>query len=609
MSDNSERQTLLNRNRRDEGQPQRRALSDAAKSTPGSGRGTNGSPSSNGASSSLSNSETRRSESRPSSRLSARRAKDTWEKSQDALRSKLPACLDQQEAYMAYMEAKERRIKELAEVGQIFEWLDSPFLNGVCALLMRTVLYVIVVAILAFFMTLLVHGIGSDEDDSEAGSGSADGVSSNRDQTIHDLTNNVVSDNALTAVSTAVAFLVVTRLQTNVAQNRQIYELFFAICGTTAAITIECRAFAPHLNSNTLSPAGRDLRLCNKIARVLASIPYALIEKFRYGDEFHTTEKLWEDVFKAKKMPLFDVPHVPDEQRAYTGTEHSLFMDCERVQKLKLPLYESLLLLLTMYVNSMEKEGVAPPKVGFLAGNIRALTADEGTITGLTGFERPTAVTTLMYFVLLTWYVLLLLTDLVPNNKWHSIYLMSVIGISTIGFYALAEEIKNPFSITTLGIPFMGLKKTVAGPSSINQQRVIAVECSKTEGVVMTILGSDVGVDELYYGNRPTLYAKPSNPGSDQQGTLERRSLLPLLKPVPGKPVPGKPMPGPPPIPPDANPLQRGLSSPKPPQSLEPAQEPSVNELSDLITSGGLLLTSRWCTGGRRQRRLGAIRE
>ncbi len=536
------------------------------------------------------------------------RAPDTWLKSQDALKSKLPVCLDPPDAYM---QAKGRRIQELAELGQIFDCLkDLPFLNGVFALLMRTVLYVIFVAIMALFVTLLVHVFVSDKVP-EAGSGGADGVLSDREQTIYDLMNNVYSPHALTAVSTAVAFLVVTRLQTNVAQNRQIYELFFAICGTTCAIAIECRSFAPHLNA-------QDIKMCSKISRVLASIPYALIEKFRYGDEYETTRKLWVDVYNTKKLPLFDIPHHPDQSDTATrGVAYDLLRDCKRVQNLNLPMYESLLLLLTMYVNSMEKEGVAPPKVGFLAGNIRALASDEGKITGMTSFQRPTAVTTLMYFVLFMWYVLLLLTDLVPNNKWHSVYLMSVIGLSTIGFYGLAEEIKNPFAITTLGIPGTWLSKKVAGPSSINQQRTIAIECSKTEGVVMTILG-----EEIFYMNKPTLYGKrarlglmkpesndsfssldssePSEESSDRASPVPPplKNSFRLIMPSPQRPAP----------PPAPMRPTRGPSSPKPAPEPEPDESGSDFELT---TSGGLLLTSRWCTGGASagRRRLAAVRE
>lgn len=513
---------------------------------------------------------------------------DIWRQSQDALKSKLPACLRPEEPYM---KAKSQRIKALAESGQIFECLGNrPFLNGVFALLMRTVLYVIVVATLALLTTLVVHVFVSDD---EPGSGAL----SDRDQTINDLTNRMHSPHALTAVSTAVAFLVVTRLQTNVAQNREIYELFFAICGTTCAIAIECRAFAPYVNSRKSTRCN----VCSKISRVLAAIPYALVDKFRYGDTYEVTKNLWTQAYAGKKLPLFDdIVYNGGEERS-TVRDPPLLWDCKRVQQLNLPMYESLILLLTYYVDSMETEGVAAPKVGFLAGNIRALTSDEGKITGMTSFQRPTAVTTLMYFVLFMWYVLLLLTDLVPNNKWHSVYLMSVIGLSTIGFYGLAEEIKNPFGITTLGIPGVTcLSKRVAGPSSINQQRQIALECSKTEGVVMTILGEDI-----FFQNKPTLYPRlallEDDEPCDEYGIPHRFGGSPI--------APATTVPSPRPMAPFRGLSRRASVVPRRPPSAPPGAAGDESEDDpNLIISGGLLLSSDWCTGGSRRRRLPAVR-
>ena len=50
-----------------------------------------------------------------------------------------------------------------------------------------------------------------------------------------------------------------------------------------------------------------EVAACAKMARVLASIPYALIYKFDDRDETATTTSdFWEDIKNGARLPLFD---------------------------------------------------------------------------------------------------------------------------------------------------------------------------------------------------------------------------------------------------------------------------------------------------------------
>lgn len=469
-----------------------------------------------------------------------------------------------------YLENKERRTKKLVNHNVLFQegcckCLNNPTVNGFISLIVQTLWSTLFIGTLSALFTALlvdvVHRAEEDQGELEAGSGVG---------TLVFLSTRVYSDSTIGVLSTAVAFLVVTRLQENVAQNRKVFELFFGLCGTTCAIAIECRSLT---DPAAHGQEGRKRDTCSKMARVLASIPYALIDKFRNADHFEHTLAYWEEIINEAALPLFDQPDEYDVEesisrvdapalpRSESSSDRSLRAlglgvelpeggawsretllsdDVKKVRELNLPVYESLLVLLTMYVDAFEQKrgessGIAPPKVGFLVGAIRRLTNDEGHITGILAFRRPSVLNVLMYVVLFGWYLLLILSKLIPENRYHSIWLSSFISLTTLGFYTIAEDLKNPFGSINIIPAFCRCRAgcfSNGGPAALIQQREIAHECQKTESMVMAILGTGGfsgkfgPIKDMLSPPRVTIdsHSRPPPPTDDPPTTPQRRA-------------------------------------------------------------------------------------
>lgn len=68
------------------------------------------------------------------------------------------------------------------------------------------------------------------------------------------------------------------------------------------------------------------------------------------------------------------------------------------------------------------------------------VTAAEGAIGGVAGYSTPYLMKYLLYTLQILYLFLFLATDLVPTNKWNSIWIGSVFVFTTTGFWAISER-------------------------------------------------------------------------------------------------------------------------------------------------------------------------
>jgi hypothetical protein len=78
----------------------------------------------------------------------------------------------------------------------------------------------------------------------------------------------------------------------------------------------------------------------------------------------------------------------------------------------------------------------------------------------------------LLSILYILYLFLLAITDLVPNNKWNSLWIGAVIAFCTISFYQISERYGNP----------MKLRSNMAG-----QKPMVSMACVDTEIAITSI--------------------------------------------------------------------------------------------------------------------------
>tara|TARA_B110000971_G_C20029558_1_gene510671 strand:- start:428 stop:1528 length:1101 start_codon:yes stop_codon:yes gene_type:complete len=107
-----------------------------------------------------------------------------------------------------------------------------------------------------------------------------------------------------------------------------------------------------------------------------------------------------------------------------------------------------------------------------LFGQINAVTAAEGGIGGTAGYGQPYLMKWLLIILYTIYLFFIAITDLVPNNRWNSLWIGAVIAFCTISFYQISDRYGNP----------MKLRSSRAG-----QKPFISMACVDTEIAITSI--------------------------------------------------------------------------------------------------------------------------
>ena len=107
-----------------------------------------------------------------------------------------------------------------------------------------------------------------------------------------------------------------------------------------------------------------------------------------------------------------------------------------------------------------------------LFGQLNAVTAAEGSIGGTAGYSQPYLMKYLLSILYALYLFLIAATDLVPNNKWNSLWIGSVLAFCTISFYQISERYNNP----------MRLRSKASG-----QRPMVSIACVDTEIAITSI--------------------------------------------------------------------------------------------------------------------------
>lgn len=243
--------------------------------------------------------------------------------------------------------------------------------------------------------------------------------------------DNLANEAALTALSSMLSFLVVTRISANLSQNASVVGMFGSLCGSALGLALDLRGLATHV---------RDEEGCtSKLGLAIASLPHAAYHKAAghpENDLFRFSEKstAYREFIAAAPLPICD-----DEHGAYAD-----FLKLKGATGL--PVFEALMLQATSYIQDLEKKSyVAVPKVSILMNKLNAIADTEGNLTSTLGFESARIIDIVVYMLFVLYYLLLLIATLIPQSSWSSIWVSMIVVLSTAGLYGISARLKNPF--------------------------------------------------------------------------------------------------------------------------------------------------------------------
>lgn len=244
--------------------------------------------------------------------------------------------------------------------------------------------------------------------------------------------SNIYSEQVLTALGTMLAFIVSLRLSSNLNKNSAAIGHFGNLAGVCLNLSIWSRSLVTSgkdLNTFTLLDGFGGYYNATEIGSILASIPY--IVKYTYRGT----------AIRYEELPLGGVasllPRITQLTQPTDGrTVVSGFTAC--------------VMLLGEEIDGWEARGsITGHELATMFAQLSALTNAEGSIGGLVAYSPPNVMSLLLYTSFFAYYVLLIVSDLGPNNEWSSVWIVGVLIVSNVGLYALSNRYSNPFLIHT----------------------------------------------------------------------------------------------------------------------------------------------------------------
>lgn len=236
------------------------------------------------------------------------------------------------------------------------------------------------------------------------------------------LKDNLANQAAITALSSMLSFLVVSRIASNLAQNASVVGMFGGLCGSTTGLALNLRGLAKQV---------RDESACtSKLGLVIASFPHATYYK---AAGYSENMQMFSDINNAP-LPICD-----DPRGAYAD-----FLKLKKATGL--PVFETLMLQATQYVQHIEAtDNLKTPKVGTIMKGLNDIAGIEGNLSGTLGFKPARIIDIVLYALFVLYYLLLLIAELVPQSSWSSIWVSMIVVLSTAGLYGISARLKNPF--------------------------------------------------------------------------------------------------------------------------------------------------------------------
>lgn len=280
---------------------------------------------------------------------------------------------------------------------------------------------------------------------------------------------------ALGTISTFAAFLLVSKIQANLACNSKVLAEFGNLTGAVVnlALFVKSQRSTTGVGAAALVEANEPLGVAplrlradpddasvnyrtNRLALLLASVPYVV----KYNGR------------KTKVVPeLLPLGQVPDLVARFRGC-------LEKTAYANVPMSDvtALVLIISDLIDEIQRGEIKDTEYVVLFDQLNALTAAEGTISATAGYEPPYIVDAMLYVVFALFMLLLLIGDLVPTHRGNAVWLSALVVLCTAAFFQISDRYWNP----------MALRSTRSG-----QAPIVSNMCVSTEVTVVEIFSKD----------------------------------------------------------------------------------------------------------------------
>ena len=262
---------------------------------------------------------------------------------------------------------------------------------------------------------------------------------------------------ALATISTFSAFLLVSKIQANLACNRTIIAEFGNVTGSliNLALWVKSQMVGGKraVETLTLPDGSGGCFKTNKIGMTLASVPYALKYVGR-GVKI-----------MPEGLPLGQDPNLVNKYKEYTAKGQM------GAAKGMTP-FAALVLMIGEQIDQIQRSEKKDSEYAVLFAQLNAVTAAEGAIGAAAGYNPPYILDGLLFVAFILYLGLALVSDLVPNNGANAIWISAVVALCTIAFFQISDRYWNP----------MALRSKMSG-----QDPLISDMCMSTEVAITAI--------------------------------------------------------------------------------------------------------------------------
>ena len=238
---------------------------------------------------------------------------------------------------------------------------------------------------------------------------------------------------AIAAISTFSAFLLVSKIQENLACNSTIVTEFGKLTGSLINLALWVKSQMVVNDKRAVQmlelPDGSGKTyLTNRIGMTLASVPYVVKYEGRGVDVV------------PEGLPLGQDPALVDRFREYTckgkaGSAGSMTP------------FTALVLVIGEQIDQIQRDEAKDSEYAVLFAQLNAVTAAAGTIRAATSYSPPYVLGGLLYALVILYLLLALVGDLIPNNGANAIWIVAVMAFCTIVFYQISDRYWNPMAL------------------------------------------------------------------------------------------------------------------------------------------------------------------
>ena len=237
---------------------------------------------------------------------------------------------------------------------------------------------------------------------------------------------------AIGAISTFSAFLLVSKIQANLACNRTIIAEFGNVTGSLINLALWVKSqMVPGkraVEALELPDGSGGCYRTNRIGMTLASVPYALKYVGRGVDII------------PEGLPLGQDPNLVNKYKEYTAKGQM------GAAKGMTP-FAALILMIGEQIDQIQRTEKKDSEYAVLFAQLNAVTAAEGAIGAASGYNPPYVLDGLLFVVFILYLGLAVVSDLIPNNGANAIWIAAIVAFCTIAFFQISDRYWNPMAL------------------------------------------------------------------------------------------------------------------------------------------------------------------